>query len=87
MEAHFPVEDLDKQVPILIFMKLDFPRVFSEFPLGKRRWGTLLKCFRNLKFIGGGIKAIHLRPPGLDLFFGLLVPKAGGSFRGHLVKN
>ena len=80
MEADSPVEDLDKQVPILVFMKLDFPRVFSEFHLGKRRGGTLLKCFPNRKFIGGGIEAFHLRPPGLDLFFGLFVPKGGGSF-------
>ena len=47
METDCPVEDLDKQVPILVFIKLDFPRVFSEFHLGKRRGGTLLKCFPN----------------------------------------
>ena len=37
VETYSPVEDLDKQVPILVFIKLDFPRVFSEFHLGKRR--------------------------------------------------
>ena len=47
MEADSPVEDLDKQVPILMFIKLDFPRVFSEFHFGKRRGGTLLKCSPN----------------------------------------
>ena len=29
MEAYSPVEDLDKQVPILMFVKLVFPRVLS----------------------------------------------------------
>ena len=33
MEADSPVEDLDKQVPILVFMKLDFPRVSVNFTL------------------------------------------------------
>ena len=31
MEAYSPVDDLDKQVPFLMFMKLDIPHVFSEF--------------------------------------------------------
>ena len=75
MEAYSPVEDLDKQVPILMFMNLDFPRVFSEFRLRKRLGGKRLKCLPNWKFIGRGIKAIHLRPPGLDFFLGLFVPK------------
>ena len=87
MEAYSPVEDVDKHVPILIFMKLVFPRIFSEFHLGKRRGGTLLKCFLNWKFFGGGIKAIHLRPLGLDFFFRLFVPKGGGSFIGDLIEN
>ena len=80
METYSPVEDLDKQVPILVFIQLDFPRVFSEFHLGKRRGGTLLKCFPDGKPVGRGIEAFDLRPPGLDLFFGLSVPKGGGSF-------
>ena len=80
MEAYSPVENLDKQVPILVFMKFNFLRVFSEFHLGKRRGGALLKCLPDGKLIGRGIEAFHLRPPGLDLFFGLFVPKGGGSF-------
>ena len=80
MEADSPVEDLDKQVPILVFMKLDFPRLFGEFHLRKRRGGALLKCLPDGKLVGRGIEAFHLRPPGLDLFFGLFVPKGGGSF-------
>ena len=47
MEAYSPVEDLDKQVPILMVMKLDFPHVFGEFHLRKLRAGTLSKCFPN----------------------------------------
>ena len=70
-----------------MFMKLDFPRIFIEFHLRKRRGGTLLKCLPNSNFIGGGIEATHLRPPGLDLFFGLFVPMGGGSFRGEFIKN
>ena len=80
MEAYSLVEDLDKQVPILVFIKLDFPRDFSEFHLGKRRGGALLKCLPDGKPVGRGIEAFDLRPPGLDLFFGLFVPKGGGSF-------
>ena len=44
METYSPVEDLDKQVPILVFIKLDFPRLLSEFHLGEGRGGALLKC-------------------------------------------
>ena len=44
MEAYSPVEDLEKQVPILVFINFDFPRVFSEFHLGEGRGGALLKC-------------------------------------------
>ena len=80
MEAYSPVEDLDKQVRILVFIKLDFPRVFSEFHLGKRRGGALLKCLPDGKPVGRGIEAFDLCPPGLYLFFGLFVPKGGGSF-------
>ena len=80
MEADSPVEDLDKQVPILVFMKLDFSRLLSEFHLGEGRGGALLKCLPDRKLVGRGIEAFHLRPPGLDLFFGLFVPKGGGSF-------
>ena len=80
MEAYSPVEDLDKQVPILVFIELDFPRVFSEFHLGKRRGGALLRCLPDCKPVGRGVKAIDLRPPGLDLFFGLSIPKGGGGF-------
>ena len=87
MVAYSPVEDLDKQVPILVLIKFDFPRVFSEFHLGKRRGGALLKCLPDGKPVGRGIEAFNLRPPGLDLFFGLFVPKGGGSFGGDLVKN
>ena len=49
VETYSPIEDLDKQVPILVFIKLDFPRVFSEFHLGKRREGALLKCLPDGK--------------------------------------
>ena len=87
METYSLVEDLDKQVPILVFIKFDFPRVFNEFHLGKRRGGTLLKCFPDGKPVGRGIEAFDLCPPGLDLFFGLFIPKGGGSFGGDLVKN
>ena len=80
MEADSPVEDLDKQVPILVLMKLYFPRLFGEFHLRKGRGGALLKCLPDGKLVGRGIEAFHLRPPGLDLFFGLFVPKGGGSF-------
>ena len=80
MEPYSSVEDLDKQVPILVFIQLDFPCVFSEFHLGKRRGGALLKCLPDGKPVGRDIEAFHLRPPGLDLFFGLSVPKGGGSF-------
>ena len=47
MEPYSPVQDLDKQVWILMFMKRDFSRVFSEFHLRKRRGGTPLKCLPN----------------------------------------
>ena len=77
MKASSPIDDLDKQVPILVFMKLDFPRLLSEFHLGEGRWGALLKCLPDRELVGGGI----------DLFFGLFVPKSGGSFRGAFVKN
>ena len=87
VETYSPIEDLDKQVPILVFIKLDFPRVFSEFHLGKRRGGALLKCLPDRKPVGRGVEAIDFRPPGLDLFFGLSIPKGGGGFRGDLVKN
>ena len=80
MEADSPVEDLDKQVPILVFMKPDFPRLLSEFHLGEGRGEALLKCLPDGKLVGRGIEAFHLRPPGLDLFLGLFVPKCGGSF-------
>ena len=40
METYSLVEDLDKQVPILVFIKFDFPRVFSEFHLWKTTWGS-----------------------------------------------
>ena len=80
METYSSVEDLDKQVPILVFIKLDFPRVFSEFHLGKRRGGALLKCLPDRKPVGRGVEAIDFRPPGLDLFFGLSIPKGGGGF-------
>ena len=80
METYSPVEDLDKQVPILVFIKLDFPRLLSEFHLGEGRGGALLKCLPDGEPVGRGIEAFHLRPPGLDLFFGLFVPKGGGSF-------
>ena len=47
MEAYSPVEDLDKQVLTLMFMKLAFSRVFGEFHLQKQRGGRLLKCVPN----------------------------------------
>ena len=40
VETYSPVEDLDKQVPILVFIKLDFPRVFSLISLWKTTWGN-----------------------------------------------
>ena len=44
MEAYTRVADLDKQVRILMLMKLDFPHVFSEFHLWKSPGETLLQC-------------------------------------------
>ena len=58
-----------------------------NFTFKKRRGGTFLKCFPNPNFFGEGIKAFQLRPGGLDLFFGLFVPKGGGSFRGGIINN
>ena len=43
LKAYSPIEDLDKQAPMLMFMKLDFPLFFTDFRLPERRGGTLLK--------------------------------------------
>ena len=42
MKAYSPIEHLDRQVPVLMFVKLDFSRFLSEFHLRERRGGTLL---------------------------------------------
>ena len=72
MKGYSPIEDLDKQILIIMLMQPSFPRLLRDFHFRERRGRTLLKRFLNREFIGGDIEAFHLRPTGLDVFFDCL---------------